>query len=92
MGYGILYHPLVAEDIRKIPANLRDRIRSAIENRLMTDPVKAGKPLRQSLSGHRKMRIGDYRLIYRLELKTIIILKIGHRKDVYEKAVSRLTL
>jgi len=89
--FRLLYHPLVAEDIKGIPRNIKNRISLAIEKRLLIDPVKAGRPLRQSLVGHRKMRVGDYRIIYRVELDVIIVLKIGHRKDVYEKAKSRLT-
>ena len=91
MAYKIAYHPLVIkEDINSIPANMRDRIRDAIEQRILRDPLQAGKPLRQSLKGHRKMRVGDYRIIYRLEQNLVIILKIGHRKDVYEKVWKRL--
>lgn len=91
MAYKIAYHPLVIkEDINCLPANMRDRIREAIEQRILRDPLQAGKPLRQSLKGHRKMRVGDYRIIYRLEQNLVIILKIGHRKDVYEKVWKRI--
>jgi mRNA interferase RelE/StbE len=89
--FRLLYHPLVSEDIKGIPRNLKNRISRAIEKKVLTDPVRAGRPLRQSLVGHRKMRVGDYRIIYRLELDAIIVLKIGHRKDVYEKVTARLT-
>jgi len=81
---------LVEEDIQQIPANIRKRIQDAIENRLIIEPVQAGKPLRQSLKGFRKMRVGDYRIIYQVEKETIIVLKIGHRKDVYEKVWKRM--
>lgn len=91
MIFRLLYHPLVSEDIKGIPRNLKNRISRAIEKKVLTDPVRAGRPLRQSLVGHRKMRVGDYRIIYRLELDAIIVLKIGHRKDVYEKVTARLT-
>jgi mRNA interferase RelE/StbE len=92
MPYEILYHPLVAsDDISGIPANMALRIKHAIEERLMKEPLFAGKPLRRSLRGHRKLRIGDYRVIYRVEKDTILILKIGHRKEVYLKMLSRMT-
>lgn len=91
MIYRLLYHPLVAEDIEAIPQNLKNRIRIALERRLSMNPIQAGHPLRQSLIGHRKMRVGDYRIIYRVEHDAIIVLKIGHRKDVYDKVKSRLT-
>jgi mRNA interferase RelE/StbE len=91
MSYRLLYHPLVSDDIEGWPENIKDRIRSAIESRLLSDPVRAGRPLRQSLVGHRKMRVGDYRIIYRVQGDAIVILKIGHRKDVYEKVEPRLS-
>jgi mRNA interferase RelE/StbE len=90
MGYRIVYHYLVEEDIRQIPANIRKRIQDAIENRLIIEPVLFGKPLRQSLKGFRKMRVGDYGIIYQVEKETITVLKIGHRKDVYEKVWKRM--
>lgn len=89
MIYRPLYHPLVAEDVEKLPANIKERLRKAIEMRLAPDPLRAGRPLAQSLAGHRKMRVGDYRIIYRIAGETVVVLKIGHRKDVYAKAKCR---
>jgi mRNA-degrading endonuclease RelE of RelBE toxin-antitoxin system len=52
----------------------------------MVDPIGLGKPLRYSLKGHRRIRIGDYRIVYRVEPKsrTVLIVAIKHRKDIYE--------
>jgi mRNA interferase RelE/StbE len=62
------------------------RIKSAIETKLVFDPFRSGKPLQHSWRGHFRMRIGDYRLVYRIneDKATIIVVAIGHRKDVYE--------
>ena len=91
MPYQFLYHPLIdKEDLPKIPKNMRNRIKNAIEKRLLNEPILAGKPLRQSLKGHRKMRVGDYRVIYKMENDIIIILKIGHRNEVYQTVFSRI--
>jgi len=90
MSYRLLYHPAVLkEDIRKIPSDAKERIRKAIETKLLSDPILTGKPLRQSLKGHRKLRIGDWRVIYRIDRKTIIILIIGHRREIYKRAPRR---
>lgn len=89
MKYGLIYHPEVKDDIRNIPANMKTRIRKAIETRLQTDPVLYGQPLRQSLKGYRRIRVGDWRIIYRIEASTVIILKIGNRKDVYNEIFRR---
>jgi len=41
------------------------------------------KRLRQADFGYR-LRMGDYRILFDVEDDTIVIQKIGHRKDVYE--------
>lgn len=90
MAYRLLYHPAVLkEDLPKIPTDYKSRIRKAIETRLLENPILVGKPLRHSLKGHRKFRIGDWRIIYRINRKNIIILKIGHRREVYQRAAKR---
>ena len=89
--YSIIYHPDVPkEDLSRIPRNIKEIIRKAVESRILIDPFLYGEPLRRSLKGHRKLRVGDYRVIYRVERQVIIVLKIGHRKDVYTKIFSRL--
>lgn len=88
-GWSLLYHPDIPGEIERIPRNLRNIMRRAIEERLMTDPVRFGEPLRRSLHGYRKLRVGDYRIVYELKAKDVIVLLIGYRKDVYDKAVRR---
>ena len=84
--YSILYSDSAAEeDIPALPARQKNQIKKAIEERLTIDPIGLGKPLRYSLTGHRRLRVGDYRIIYRIEDRTVKILKIGHRREVYEE-------
>jgi mRNA interferase RelE/StbE len=77
---------VLKEDIPKLPQNIRKTIKNAIETRLIMDPVQFGKPLRYSLSGLRSLRVGDYRIIYTINLKQklVSILSIAHRREVYE--------
>lgn len=90
MTYRLLYHPAVLkDDLPKVPSVAKIKIRQTIEERLIKEPVLVGKPLRQSLKGHRKLRVGDWRIIYRINKYNIIILKIGHRREVYQKAARR---
>lgn len=90
MSYEVLYHPKVKVDISSFPKNIKLRIRKAIENRLCKDPVHYGDPLKKSLQGYRKLRVGDYRVIYRVQKDRVIILLIGHRKEVYEDIYERV--
>ncbi|MBI2098007.1 MAG: type II toxin-antitoxin system RelE/ParE family toxin [Candidatus Vogelbacteria bacterium] len=86
------YHERVLpEDFPPIPRNWRLKIKTAIENRLAMAPSLYGKPLRRSLSGLGKLRVGDYRVIFRLRQKVIQILIVGHRRDVYRRVSSRFT-
>ena len=87
----IRYHALVVrEDIPRLHKAWRDRIRVAIEKRLTTEPNLYGKPLRRSLKGYRKLRVGDYRVIFRIEAKTVTVLVIQHRSVVYKNTEKRL--
>jgi mRNA interferase RelE/StbE len=73
------------EDIPKISHPDRKRIKKAIEDKLQTNPIELGKPLQYSLKGCRRLRIGDYRVIYRIEESNVVlIVKVGHRREVYE--------
>ena len=90
MSYHIVYHPDIPKDIESLPQNIKDRIKRSITERLLMDPIYYGDPLRRSLKGYRKLRVGDYRVIYKIESDKIIILKIGHRKDVYSKVQQRI--
>jgi mRNA-degrading endonuclease RelE of RelBE toxin-antitoxin system len=86
-SYSIYYHrSVVKEDIPVLPRSVRSLIKKAIEERLMVDPVGFGKPLRYSLKGHRRLRVADYRVVYRIdELKnSVLIVAIKHRRDIYE--------
>lgn len=75
------------KDYEKIPPAIREVIRKAIEKKLTVDPVNFGKPLRYSLKGYRRLRVGDYRVIYKIDegRVIVIIVDIDHRKDIYEE-------
>ncbi len=84
MPYILKYHKTLKEDLNKLDKFSRSRIRRAIESRLLSDPIKYGQSLKGSLKGFRKLRIGDYRVVYKVVKKEIIILGIRHRRDIYD--------
>ena len=86
VGGHLPYHPDVKEkDIPKLNKDIQKRIKTAIEKRLLTEPEKFSQPLRRTLKGYRKLRVGDYRIVLKIERPAILILGICHRKDVYGK-------
>jgi len=88
--FRITYHPDVrTEDIPALPKAIRGQIRRAIEKRLMTAPQKYGQPLRKTLKGYWKLRVRDYRVVFRIKGNEVIVLAIKHRKGVYGDAEGR---
>lgn len=89
--YEIFYHELVvARDIPKLSTAWQRRVQAAIELKLMTEPEVYGKPLRRSLKNYRKLlRVGDYRIIFRIQGKLVKILVIQYRSVVYEEVGRR---
>jgi mRNA interferase RelE/StbE len=89
--YVLRYHPQVAEDdLPEIPAKVHQRIARAIEARLATHPERYGLPLRGSLKGYWKLRVGDYRVVFKLVGSEVWILTILHRRVVYDVVTAQL--
>ncbi|MBU0467484.1 MAG: type II toxin-antitoxin system RelE/ParE family toxin [Candidatus Omnitrophica bacterium] len=91
----IRIHKLVLEeDLKKIPQKDRSKIIKTIYKKLSFSPKDYGSPLKYQLKGLWKLRIEDYRVVYRIEDKQILVLvlKVGMRRDekVYKEMISRI--
>jgi mRNA interferase RelE/StbE len=84
--YRIEYSKDAARNIKKFPKNIQERIIRAIEERLCTSPEEVDKPLIKQWEDHKRLRVGDYRVIYKIYQERIVvfIVEIDHRRDVYE--------
>ena len=82
----VVYRKSVQKDLKGISKDIQYIIQRTIEEKLMTDPVRFGLPLRRSLRGLMKLRVGDYRIVYSIDrdVVTVEVIKIEHRRDVYE--------
>lgn len=89
--FAIQFHPEVARDLRALPRNMAARILSSIEARLSDAPDLYAERLRKSLRGYWKLRIGDYRVVFEMVGDAIRVFGVHHRRDVYERIVSRLS-
>ncbi|MBI3605211.1 MAG: type II toxin-antitoxin system RelE/ParE family toxin [Nitrospirae bacterium] len=91
MTYELRYHPDVKKhDLPLINKKLRERIKKAIEERLLVSPEQYGEPLRKTLKRYWKMRVGDYRVVFKITGQEILILGIRHRKEVYQIVEGRI--
>jgi mRNA interferase RelE/StbE len=85
MNFKILLSPKVNNFLKKLEKNMEKRIREKLIE-LSINP-ELGKPLVGKLAGLWSLRVGDYRAIYQIRKSEllILILKVGHRKNVYEE-------
>ena len=86
MAYNIVYKKSVQRDLKKLPKAEARRVLNQVEEELSknadTYPILKGL-----FAGLRKYRVGDYRVIYAILAGEVLVLRIGHRKDVYKKEI-----
>lgn len=88
MSFTIKYYERVMHhDVPALPKAKKAEIQKAIETKLATNPQLFGKPLRFTYSGMRRLRVGDYRIIYLIDpaQNLVTITAIGHRKHIYDE-------
>jgi len=78
----VSYKASVAADLKRIDKPVVRRLVEKLERALSSNP-DAGIPLAGEYRGLFKYRIGDYRIIYAKTTDGALVLRIGHRKDVY---------
>ena len=83
--YKVVYLDRVEEDLKKLDRSTVKKILGRIEDYFAKDPRALGKPLRGEFQGYWRYRWGDYRVIYKISEREILILvlRISHRKDAY---------
>ena len=82
MAYNVQYKKSVARDLARIGKTEARRLLDKIEKELASRPDRY-PVLQGPLAGLRKMRMGDYRVIYALLDNDVLILRIGNRCEVY---------
>jgi mRNA interferase RelE/StbE len=85
MQYHIEFRPAALKDLKGFPKRDLVRIKKKIEEIAANLPNSDQTKMKGRTDLH-KVRIGDYRIIYTIDADCLVILivKIGHRKDVYQ--------
>ena len=76
--------PESLEQLANLPRVARQRIGKLFQRLEAWPAVSGAKPLSGNLAGWYRLRTGDYRVRFRVEEQTVIVDKIGHRKEFYE--------
>lgn len=88
MVWTIEYSASVAKALGKLDRQAAARILKAVEDiAALDDPRGRGKALTGELSGLWRYRVGDYRVIAKIEdgRLVIVVVALGHRRDVYRR-------
>lgn len=85
MPYALKYISRAEKQLRKLPRHISGKILAELE-KLAENPFASTLDVKK-LSGREgyRLRIGDYRAIYEIHRKQVIILviEVGHRKEIY---------
>lgn len=65
----------------KVSHNIIEKLRFFIS---APNPLEFAEHLTQHEIGQYRFRIGDYRVIFDVEEDTIIVLTLGHRREIYK--------
>jgi mRNA interferase RelE/StbE len=85
MPYSVTFEPESIEDLDKISQSVRVRILKKIEWLGVNFEEVSAQSLTAQWSGFYKLRVGDYRVIYEVDIenKLVIITRAGHRREIY---------
>lgn len=83
--YSIEFLPTALKELSKLPLEVQQRIADRIDE-LKTNPYPPGIKALKNGDGRLRLRVGDYRVIYRIEADNlvIIVIKVGHRRNIYK--------
>ncbi len=80
--YQLVYTRRAERDIDKLEAVTQKRIKKKLE-KFQLDPFQYAERLSSSDLGSYRFRIGDYRVIFDVDGTALIILRVGHRREIY---------
>ena len=88
MSFSIRIRESAAKELRRVSKPDRARIVAAID-RLVETP-HLGAALKGGLRGLRRLRVGDYRVVYEVRNDELIVLvvRVAHRRDAYRRTFS----
>ena len=86
MKYSVEFRPAVLKSMKRLPKRDLRRIKRKVDDLAENLPDPATTKMKGNNTFHR-IRVGDYRIVYEIHEARLIILvvKVGHRKDVYKK-------
>jgi mRNA interferase RelE/StbE len=80
--YTLIYTQRAERDVAGLDAQTKERIGRTLL-RYQEEPLRYAEKLSDPILGTYRFRVGDYRVIFDLEGTEIVVLRIGHRREIY---------
>ena len=84
MKYNLIYTQRAERDIAGLDSKTKERIGKTLL-RYKEDPLRYAEKLSDPILGTYRFRIGGYRVIFDLEGNEIVVLRVGHRREIYRR-------
>lgn len=82
MAYEIIYTKRATKDIAKLAPEVKERVRETLEG-YAEQPLNYARKMVDPALGSYRFRIGDYRVIFDIQGNELVILRVGHRRQIY---------
>ena len=81
--YQIVIAPRATRNLERLDRRVMERVARRID--ALTQQPYLGKPLKGRLKNKRSLRVGDFRVIYRLDTARhqVVVENVGHRREIY---------
>lgn len=83
MPQKIFYTKTAASDIQRLDTIVKKKIKTKIEF-FAKKPTYYAKRLINSRLGTYRWRVGNYRIVFDMDGKNIVVLRVGHRREIYD--------
>jgi mRNA interferase RelE/StbE len=84
MSHELVYTRKAIKDLQRLDPEVKKRIGKTLL-RYQENPLSHAERLTDPALGSFRFRIGDYRIIFDLEGNEIVILRVGHRREIYKR-------
>jgi len=84
MDYKIVFTNRAMRDISKLEPEIKEKMGDALK-RYGKDPLNHARKMVDPSLGSYRFRIGNHRVIFDIEGDEIIVLRVGHRREIYRR-------
>ena len=80
--YRVVFTQRALKDLERIDQKLASKLAAKLKE-YAREPLKHARKLINPKLGTYRFRIGDYRVVFDIESEEVVVLRVGHRRDIY---------